>query len=76
LGNTDAFKLARNAKETHTISDLCCKNAQVMTKFAKEVFSYNFKETPKYDKLRKILIEAISSNQELNTSSSSMSDGS
>jgi hypothetical protein len=47
-----------------------------MTKFAKEVFSYNFKETPKYDKLRKILIEAISSNQELNTSSSSMSDGS
>jgi hypothetical protein len=72
LASTDAFKLARKAKETHTISSLCCKNAITMTKFAEEVFSYKFKETPNYEKLKKILIEAISPNHELDTSSSSV----
>jgi serine/threonine protein kinase len=73
LANTEAFKLARNAKENHTLSTLCCKNAQSMTKFAEEVFQYKFKETPNYDKLRKILIEAIAPMQGgLDTSASSI----
>jgi len=58
--NTEAFKLARKAKQNHTLDDLCCDNAQIMKKFANEVLNLKFKEQPDYKKLDKILQEAFS----------------
>lgn len=72
LSNTEAFKLARKAKENHTMADLCCKEAQIMVKFVAECFSLKFEETPDYNKLRKIITETFSNKNDLDTSSSSI----
>ena len=58
--NTEAFKLARKAKQNHTMDTLCCGNAYIMKKFANEVLNLKFKEQPDYKKLDKILQEAFS----------------
>lgn len=69
--NTEAFKQVKKAKQRHTLETLCCGEAQILKKYAQEVFSLKFKECPDYEKLTKILKEAFSHGQNLSTSSSS-----
>lgn len=58
--NTEAFKLARKAKQIHTLDTLCCGNAHILKSFAHEVLNLKFKEQPNYKRFDKMLVEAFS----------------
>lgn len=74
MSSFEAFKSTKKAKQNHSIADLCCDRASIMNKFANEVFSYKFKDTPKYAKLRQLLTEAFEGPKSLNSINSSMED--
>jgi hypothetical protein len=60
MDNIQAFKSALKAKENYSLDQLCCYNATTLKDFAKEVFSYKFKQCPNYEKLRYLLTVALS----------------
>jgi casein kinase 1 len=75
LSSILVFKATKKAKESHTLADLCCDNASIMTKFAEEVLSYKFKDEPRYSKLREILHKAFEATpRSLDSTSSSIDD--
>ena len=56
-------KVKANQKRT----DVCKGKTEELSHFMKEIFSYRFKDTPNYGKLRKILKELIAYNKLDNT---------
>lgn len=55
------FNTIRNVKQSERRRDLCFGNTSELSKFMKEVFSYRFKDTPRYDYLRELLRDLIKS---------------
>lgn len=53
------FKTIRDVKFKYRASDLCCDNTKELIRFMREVFSYRFKDTPRYDYLRGLLRELL-----------------
>ena len=51
----DEFNRIRQAKEAFTVDDLCFDNSIKLKEFHDEVFSYGFKDKPRYDYLRELL---------------------
>ena len=53
------FNTIRNVKQNEGLHDICFGNTADLGKFMKEVFSYRFKDTPRYDYLRNLLQKLI-----------------
>ena len=51
----DEFDRIKQAKEAFTVDDLCFGNSIKLKEFHDEVFSYGFKDKPRYDYLRDLL---------------------
>jgi len=45
------------------VADLCFGNTKELSSFMKEVFSYRFKDTPRYDYLIDLLLDLINSDE-------------
>lgn len=64
------FNTIRNVKMSQKLSDLCFDNTKKLSKFMREIFSYRFKDTPRYDYLRDLLKDLIT--QENNVESTEL----
>ena len=49
----------KEAKTSQRVKDVCFDNTRELSKFMREVFSYHFKDTPRYDYLRSLLQNLI-----------------
>jgi len=49
----------KEAKSSQRVKDVCFDNTKELSKFMREVFSYHFKDTPRYDYLRSLLQNLI-----------------
>ena len=49
----------KEAKTSQRVKDVCFDNTRELSKFMREVFSYHFKDTPRYDYLRSLLHNLI-----------------
>lgn len=54
------FTKIRDVKQSQRLGDLCFGNTKSLSRFMREVFSYRFKDTPRYDYLRGLLQDLIS----------------
>ena len=53
VDKNEQFKKIKEAKESQRLRDVCFDNTRELSKFMREVFSYRFKDTPRYDYLRR-----------------------
>ena len=51
-------------KEAQTMQKLCYSESNCLRKFTYEVFSLEYEENPKYEKLKDLLLEAFNSENE------------
>ena len=51
----EQFMVIRDAKQDHRTADLCFENTQDLADLRREIFSYRFKDQPRYSLLRKML---------------------
>lgn len=49
------FRTIKAVKESQRLRDVCFDNTSELSAFMREVFSYRFKDTPRYDYLRSLL---------------------
>jgi len=57
------FRTIKAAKESQRLKDVCFDNTSELSQFMREVFSYRFKDTPRYEFLRNMLKELIEEEQ-------------
>lgn len=51
----EQFMVIRDAKQEHRTADLCFENTQDLADLRREIFSYRFKDKPRYSLVRKML---------------------